>query len=105
MFYFQIAYMVFLLMYTYVCLVKMPPAFPSWPEVYVTACIVSFGMEALRTLFVTEANSLKEKLRVWLANSKWNLFDTFATITFMAAFCLRYIIKCRPIQHKCFIAF
>jgi len=53
----QMAYAVFLFVYTYVCLVQTPPL-PSWPELYVAACQLAFFLELIRTFVVTESAEL-----------------------------------------------
>ena len=61
-FLFQIAYVAFLATYTYICLVKTP-YYPSVPELYVTACMICYGCEKIRTIIATEPSGLIAKLR------------------------------------------
>ena len=86
--YFQIAYAVFLAVYTYICLVRTPLK-PSWPEIYVTACMICYGFEKIRTLIAAEPPGFFEKIQVWYNDTKWNLFDSLAISTFLFAFGLR----------------
>ena len=92
----SIAYVVFLAVYTYICLVKTPLV-PSGPELYVTACMICYGCEKIRTLITTEPNGFLSKLKVWLNDTKWNITDTIAISTYLFAFGLRlgpiYMIK------------
>ena len=85
---FQIAYVVFLAVYTYICLVKTPLT-PSGPEIYVTACMICYGCEQIRTLIATEPNNFLEKISVWYNDTKWNISDTLAIMTYLFAFGLR----------------
>jgi hypothetical protein len=62
LFLFQIAYVAFLATYTYICLVKTP-YYPSVPELYVTACMICYGCEKIRTIIATEPSGLIAKLR------------------------------------------
>jgi hypothetical protein len=50
---FQIAYVVFLAVYTYLCLVRTPVE-PSWPEIYVACCMINFGAEKIRSVVAKE---------------------------------------------------
>ena len=63
---FQGAYVLFLGMFTYICLVKTP-LLPNWPELYVVACQVAFGCEALRTYLSAEPFEFSMKLKVWIS--------------------------------------
>ena len=85
---FQIAYAVFLSVYTYICLVRTPDT-PSEAELYVTACMFNFGCEKIRALIAMEPTRFTHKLRVWHNDTKWNIFDTLAIVIFLFAFGLR----------------
>ncbi|CAB4068423.1 TRPM3 [Lepeophtheirus salmonis] len=84
----SIAYMIFLVFYTYVCLVKTPLR-PSWAEIYVVACMISFGSEKIRQILVAEPSGFFQKLKVWFLDTRWNLVDSIAIIIFLIAFSLR----------------
>ena len=84
-----IAYLVFLCLYTYICLVKTPPM-PSIPEIFVTAYIASFGLEKIRQFCVLEPTRLGEKFTLWMADSKWHALDVGAISIFLTGFCLRW---------------
>lgn len=84
----SIAYAIFLAVYTYICLVKTPMR-PSWPEMYVVACMLNYGAEKIRQLVATEPTDGFEKLRVWLSDTRWNLFDAIAIVIFLSAFGMR----------------
>ena len=84
-----IAYMVFLGLYTYMCLVKTPPV-PSVPEVLVTAYIATYGLEKLRQLCALEPSRFSQKLGVWMADSNWHLLDVTAICLFLSAAGLRW---------------
>lgn len=97
-FYFQIAFGVFLAMYTYICLVRTPVQ-PSWPELYVTACMISFGCEKFRTFLITESADFFTKFKVWMCDTKWHLFDSIAIVIFLFAFGLRFEKAMIPYTH------
>ena len=46
-YFFQIGYIGFMMVFTYVVLIKMESK-PSWQEVYIIAYIFTFGMEKVR---------------------------------------------------------
>eukprot|EP00092_Neocalanus_flemingeri_P021755 GFUD01023599.1.p1 GENE.GFUD01023599.1~~GFUD01023599.1.p1 ORF type:complete len:1565 (-),score=309.61 GFUD01023599.1:400-5094(-) len=84
-----IAYLVFLGMYTYICLVKTPPV-PSIPEIFVTAYVATYGLEKIRQFCALEPNRIGEKFTLWMADSKWNILDVGAIFIFLVGFCLRW---------------
>lgn len=84
----QIAYAVFLAVYTYACLVKTPKL-PDGPEIYVTLCMANFFCEKVRTLVATEPHGLLHKMQVWHNDTYWNIFDSLAIIMYLAAFTMR----------------
>ena len=84
-----IAYMVFLGLFTYICLVKTPSV-PSVPEVLVTAYIATYGLEKLRQLCALEPSRFSQKLGVWMADSNWHLLDVTAICLFLLAAGLRW---------------
>lgn len=49
----QIAYMIFLVINTYMVLVKLPPT-PSWQEMYCIAYITTLGCEKVREIISSE---------------------------------------------------
>ena len=84
-----IAYLVFLGLYTYICLVKTPPV-PSIPEIFVTAYVASYGLEKIRQFSALEPNRIGEKFTLWIADSKWHALDVGAISIFLMGFCLRW---------------
>lgn len=52
-FYQQMAYMFFLVMFTYTVLVKMEPT-PCWQEIYSIAYIATLGCEKIREIISSE---------------------------------------------------
>ena len=84
----QIAYAVFLVIYTYTCVVGKGP-YPSPLEWYVFACMVNFLLEKIRQLIASEPTGFIQKLKVFLTDSKWNLCDTIAIITYLVPFVIR----------------
>ncbi|KAB7493931.1 Transient receptor potential cation channel trpm [Armadillidium nasatum] len=81
------AFLVFLCIFTYVVLVKLP-AYPEWPEWYVLAYISTFLLEKLREILSSEPTKLRQKLEVW-SEKLWNVFDVILSLLFIFAFILR----------------
>lgn len=54
----QIAYILFLLMFTYTVLVKMAST-PSWPEIYSICYILTFLCEKIREIVTSEPVAIK----------------------------------------------
>ena len=67
---------------------KTPPR-PSGPEIYVTACMISYGFEKIRTLIAAEPPGFLEKVQVWYNETKWNICDSLAISIYLFAFGLR----------------
>ena len=84
-----LAYLVFLCLYTYICLVRTPPQ-PSVPELLVTAYVVTSLLESLRQVCAIEPSGLFQKLKVWTAESNWHLLDVAANLLFLLAASLRW---------------
>lgn len=61
----SVAYTVFLIMYTYICLVRTPLT-PSYYEMYVAACHLAFALELLRIFLTTDATDFQTKF--WVIN-------------------------------------
>ncbi|XP_027836600.2 transient receptor potential cation channel trpm [Aphis gossypii] len=81
------AYFVFLVLFTYVVLVRMEQN-PSWQELYVIAYICTFGCEKIREIVSSEPTSISDKFSVWAWNM-WNPCDAAAIIFFLTGLCLR----------------
>jgi hypothetical protein len=61
-------------------------------EIFVTAYIVTYGMEKVRQLFSMEPSTLGQKWRVWVADSKWHPLDLAGIFFFLLGFLLRLLI-------------
>ncbi|XP_077989060.1 transient receptor potential cation channel subfamily M member 3-like [Glandiceps talaboti] len=84
------AYIVFLVIFNYVVLVHMD-SMPHWQEWYIIAYVVTFAVEKVRELFITETGgSFGTKLKVFY-NDYWNIVDTLAIAFFIAGVVLRFI--------------
>ena len=83
----SMAYIAFLLIYTYTLLIKLPEV-PAWNEYYVMAYIATFGCEKIREIMASEPIQLRQKLTVWLYNW-WNLCDAVMTLEFFLGVALR----------------
>ncbi|XP_045461704.1 transient receptor potential cation channel trpm isoform X17 [Harmonia axyridis] len=77
----SIAYIAFLVIFSYLVLVKMPFT-PSWYEWFCIAFICSLGCEKIRELFSSEPVSIAQKLAVWSWNM-WNPCDMAAVLFFL----------------------
>jgi hypothetical protein len=58
-------------------------------EIFVTAYIVTYGMEKIRQLVSMEPSTLSQKWRVWVADSKWHPLDLLGIFFFLLGFLLR----------------
>ncbi|XP_009998099.1 PREDICTED: transient receptor potential cation channel subfamily M member 6 [Chaetura pelagica] len=82
------AYMAFLMLFTYTVLVKMEPR-PSVQEWLVIIYIFSTAIEKVREVFISEPGKFRQKVKVWIYEY-WNFTDTIAIILFMIGFGLRW---------------
>ncbi|XP_026740417.1 transient receptor potential cation channel trpm isoform X2 [Trichoplusia ni] len=83
----SIAYILFLLMFTYTVLVKMDPT-PSWPEIYSICYILTFLCEKIREIITSEPVAIRHKFSVWAWNL-WNTYDAGFIIFFLVGLTLR----------------
>ncbi|XP_041984584.1 transient receptor potential cation channel trpm isoform X3 [Aricia agestis] len=83
----SIAYILFLLMFTYTVLVRMTAA-PSWPEVYSICYIITFLCEKIREIITSEPVAIRHKFSVWAWNM-WNTYDAGFIIFFLVGLTLR----------------
>jgi transient receptor potential cation channel subfamily M protein 3 len=84
----SIAYIVFLLTFTYTVLVQMEDQH-SWQELYATIYICAFACEAIQEFITLEAVSLRNKLSVW-AQNRWNISDAVAIILSSVGLFMRF---------------
>ncbi|KAL7988739.1 hypothetical protein Chor_007658 [Crotalus horridus] len=82
------AYLVFLMLFTYTILVKMKPT-PSAQEWLVIIYIFTTFIEKVREIFISEPSKLIQKVKVWIYEY-WNFTDFIAIILFMTGFGLRW---------------
>ncbi|NXL88415.1 TRPM6 protein, partial [Alectura lathami] len=82
------AYMAFLMLFTYTVLVKMEPR-PSVQEWFVIVYIFSTAIEKVREVFISEPGKFRQKVKVWIYEY-WNFTDSIAIILFMIGFGLRW---------------
>ncbi|XP_062328015.1 transient receptor potential cation channel subfamily M member 7 isoform X3 [Osmerus eperlanus] len=81
------AYLGFLMIYSYVVLVKMPE-WPSPQEWVVILYIFTSAIEKIREMFMSEAGKISQKIKVWFGDY-FNLSDFLAIVTFFVGFGLR----------------
>ncbi|XP_074863155.1 transient receptor potential cation channel subfamily M member 7 isoform X2 [Carettochelys insculpta] len=86
-----LAYLGFLMLYTYVVLVKMEEV-PSVQEWIVIAYIFTSAIEKIREIFMSEAGKINQKIKVWFSDY-FNVSDTIAIVTFFIGFALRFGAK------------
>ncbi|CAL9701976.1 unnamed protein product [Knipowitschia caucasica] len=80
-------YLAFLMLYSYVVLVKMPE-WPSPQEWIVILYIFTSAIEKIREMFMSEAGKISQKIKVWFSEY-FNLSDFVAIVTFFIGFGLR----------------
>ncbi|XP_070543442.1 transient receptor potential cation channel subfamily M member 3-like isoform X2 [Ptychodera flava] len=90
----SMAYMVFLIVFNYVVLVRMDEM-PNWPEWYVIAYVITFTVEKTRELFLSETGSFSTKVKVFYSDH-WNIVDTFGILFFFAGMVIRFIPSILP---------
>ncbi|XP_054842491.1 transient receptor potential cation channel subfamily M member 6 [Eublepharis macularius] len=83
-----IAYLAFLMLFTYTVLVKMDST-PSVQEWLVIIYILTTSIEKVREVFISEPGKFSQKVKVWI-NEYWNFTDSIAIILFMTGFGLRW---------------
>ncbi|XP_047218612.1 transient receptor potential cation channel subfamily M member 7 isoform X2 [Girardinichthys multiradiatus] len=81
-------YLSYLMLYTYVVLVKMLE-FPSAQEWVVILYIFTSAIEKIREMFMSEAGKISQKIKVWF-NDYFNVSDFLAIVTFFIGFGLRF---------------
>ncbi|GAB0194141.1 transient receptor potential cation channel subfamily M member 7 [Grus japonensis] len=86
-----LAYLGFLMLYTFVVLVKMEEL-PSIQEWIVIAYIFTSAIEKIREIFMSEAGKINQKIKVWFSDY-FNISDTVAIVTFFIGFALRFGAK------------
>ncbi|XP_030620993.1 transient receptor potential cation channel subfamily M member 1a [Chanos chanos] len=82
-----IAYMVYLMLYNYIILVKME-RWPSLQEWIVISYIITLGLEKVRQILMSEPGKLRQKINVWL-EEYWNITDLVAITVFLMGLLLR----------------
>ncbi|XP_019118536.1 transient receptor potential cation channel subfamily M member 1 [Larimichthys crocea] len=82
-----ISYLVYLMLYNYIILVKME-RWPSLQEWIVISYIITLGMEKVRQILMSEPGKLKQKINVWLEDY-WNITDLVAISVFLLGLLLR----------------
>ncbi|XP_029471842.1 transient receptor potential cation channel subfamily M member 6 [Rhinatrema bivittatum] len=86
--FYTMAYLVFLMLFTYTVLVKMESK-PSALEWYVIVYIFTTAMEKIREVFISEPGKFNHKVKVWI-NEYWNITDSIAIVLFVTGFGLRW---------------
>nr|DBA31795.1 TPA: hypothetical protein GDO54_007569 [Pyxicephalus adspersus] len=83
----RLFYLAFLMLFTFVVLVKMRPL-PSSQEWLVIAYIFTYAVEKIREIFMSEAGKINQKIKVWFVEY-FNITDTIAIISFFIGCGLR----------------
>ncbi|KAM6169965.1 transient receptor potential cation channel subfamily M member 6 [Rhynchocyon petersi] len=82
------AYLAFLMLFTYTVLVKMQPQ-PSTQEWLVIVYIFTNAIEKVREICISEPEKFTQKVKVWISEY-WNLMETVAIVLFSVGFGLRW---------------
>ncbi|OCT87006.1 hypothetical protein XELAEV_18020697mg [Xenopus laevis] len=85
--FYTISYLVYLMLFNYVILVKME----RWPlvqEWVVISYIVTLALEKVREILMSEPGKLSQKVKVWL-QEYWNITDLVAISVFLIGAILR----------------
>ncbi|XP_078386313.1 transient receptor potential cation channel subfamily M member 7 isoform X2 [Cetorhinus maximus] len=82
------AYLGFLMLYTYVVLVRMDDL-PSVQEWIVISFIFTLAIEKIREIFMSEAGKINQKIKVYFSDY-FNITDTLAIVLFFVGFGLRF---------------
>ncbi|KAL7406520.1 hypothetical protein ABVT39_021311 [Epinephelus coioides] len=82
-----ISYLVYLMLYNYIILVKME-RWPTLQEWIVISYIITLGLEKVRQILMSEPGKLKQKINVWLEDY-WNITDLVAISVFLFGLLLR----------------
>ncbi|XP_008072560.1 transient receptor potential cation channel subfamily M member 6 [Carlito syrichta] len=86
--FYTMAYLVFLMLFTYTVLVEMQPR-PSVQEWLVSIYIFTNAIEKLREICISEPRKFTQKVKVWISEY-WNLMETVAIGLFSVGFGLRW---------------
>ncbi|XP_072421535.1 transient receptor potential cation channel subfamily M member 7 isoform X3 [Chiloscyllium punctatum] len=86
-----LAYLGFLMLYTYVVLVKMENL-PSVQEWIVISFIFTLAIEKIREIFMSEAGKISQKIKVYFSDY-FNITDTLAIVLFFVGLGLRFGTK------------
>ncbi|KAG7333576.1 hypothetical protein KOW79_003711 [Hemibagrus wyckioides] len=81
-------YLGFLMLYSYVVLVKLP-TFPSIQEWIVILYIFTSAIEKIREMFMSEGGKITQKIKVWFSDY-FNTSDFIAIVMFVVGFGLRF---------------
>ncbi|KAM4576523.1 transient receptor potential cation channel subfamily M member 6 isoform 2-T2 [Odontesthes bonariensis] len=82
------SYLAFLMLFSYVVLVKMENQ-PSVQEWVVITYIVSTAVEKTREVLMSEPRSLNQKLKIWFSEY-WNISDFVAILLFLVGLAMRW---------------
>ncbi|XP_078800307.1 transient receptor potential cation channel subfamily M member 1 isoform X2 [Oryzias latipes] len=82
-----ISYLVYLMLYNYIILVKME-RLPCLQEWIVISYIITLGLEKVRQILMSEPGKLRQKFIVWLEDY-WNITDLVAISAFLLGLLLR----------------
>jgi len=93
----QFAYLAFLVLFSYVILVRQENI-PSISEVVLIIFVCTLFTEEIRQILHSEPPTLGNKFKDW-ASSKWNLLDGFAVVSFFVGLALRLHPTTRSAGH------
>ncbi|XP_060069343.1 transient receptor potential cation channel subfamily M member 1-like [Ylistrum balloti] len=83
------SYILFLMCYTYVVLVRTYPE-PKWQEMVVMVYVATIALDKIRSIIASEPVNFTKKMNLYFSQ-KWNIWDTMALTSFAMAVTLRFI--------------
>ncbi|XP_033750310.1 LOW QUALITY PROTEIN: transient receptor potential cation channel subfamily M member 3-like [Pecten maximus] len=86
--FYTMAYLGFLICYTYVVLVKTSPH-PRWQEYLVMCYMFTLAIEKIRQVIASEPVKIRVKLRVHFSQL-WNVWDSIGVVLFTVAVMMRH---------------
>lgn len=86
--FYTVAYLAFLMLFTYTVLVEMQPQ-PSVQEWLVVIYIFTNAIEKVREVCISEPGKFTQKVKLWISEY-WNLIETVAIGLFSVGFGLRW---------------
>lgn len=97
----SMAYVVFLVIYTYTLLIRTPPT-PHWNEYFVIVYMATFGMEKMGQIIVATINCVKTNRSSAIVSNGRNFSDSFFVLLFFTGTALRMFEKTLEYGRVCY---